>query len=240
MQLPTGERDGLTDVPLEDVVIEGIEHTQLTVGSITLSAVRVNTSHGSFVIELYPEHVALTVENFLQYVDDGFYAGTVIHRVVPGFVVQGGGLTPALVRKEAGLPIVNESDSGLRNLRGTVAMAYTEDPDSATSEFLVNLADHTDFDATPDSPGFAVFGRVVEGLDVLDHIAALPTAERDGLTEVPVEEVTLQAIELVDLPTGQVELTSEGQVYLEYKGYQVLSLLREILVQFLGLKVAAL
>jgi cyclophilin family peptidyl-prolyl cis-trans isomerase len=194
---------------------------------------RVETSLGAFVIELDPDNAPITVANFLEYVDDDFYDGTVFHRVVADFVVQGGGMGPDLVEEETRDPITNESDNGLSNLRATVAMARSDDPNSATAQFFVNLADNTELDATTGNNGYAVFGVVIEGMDVVDQMAAVATEERGGLTNVPVEDVIIEDVERIILPR-EVELTSEGEVYLEDQKYRVLTLLRELLVQLLG------
>ena len=210
----------------------------IMVTDVTVPGARVQTSLGDFVIELDPENAPITVSNFLQYADDGFYDGTIFHRVLPEFVVQGGGLTPDLAQKETRPPIANEASNGLSNVRGTVAMARTDDPDSATAQFFVNVIDNLDLDADEDTAGYAVFGRVVEGMDVVDSIAAQPTEERDGFTDVPVEDVVIERIEFVPLPTGQLELTPEGQTYLELQTYRVSSLIRELLVQIVRFTIA--
>ena len=162
--------------------------------------VRVETSKGAFVIELAEDKAPATVANFLQYVRSGFYDGTVFHRVIPGFMVQGGGLTAELQRKPARPPIVNEAANGVSNLRGTVAMARTADVNSATSQFFVNLVDNTYLDHRDGSPrgfGYCVFGRVVEGMDVVDAIAAVPTGTVRGMQNVPLEPVVIQSVTVV-------------------------------------------
>jgi len=159
--------------------------------------VRLVTSLGDIVVELDRERAPITVKNFLQYVDDGFYEDTLFHRVIAGFVVQGGGFEPGLVRKEPGDPIENESDNGLRNDRGTIAMARTSAPDSATSQFYFNLVDNSSLNARNGADGYAVFGRVLEGLDVMDAIAASPTESRNGQADVPVEDVLLERAERI-------------------------------------------
>jgi len=153
--------------------------------------VRITSSLGEFLIELYEDEAPLTAQNFLQYVDAGFYDGTIFHRVIPDFVVQGGGYLPGLEEKEVGAPIANESGNGLKNLRGTIAMARTDDPASATSQFFVNLVDNSDLDATATAAGYAVFGRVIEGMEVVDLIAAVPTETRGDFDDVPVTDVVL-------------------------------------------------
>ncbi len=153
------------------------------------------TSMGTIRIELFPEQAPITVENFLAYVDSGFYDGTIFHRVIPGFVIQGGGFTPEMVQKETRDPITNESDNGLQNLRGTLSMARTPAAHSATSQFFVNLQDNAtlDYGGRPGSTyGYAVFGRVIEGMDVVDAIAAVPTGTAGGMQDVPVDPVNIE------------------------------------------------
>jgi peptidyl-prolyl cis-trans isomerase A (cyclophilin A) len=157
----------------------------------------VETSAGSFTIELFGEQAPVSVENFLQYVKDGFYPGTIFHRVVAGYVIQGGGYTEDLTLKPARPPIQNEATNGLQNRRGTVAMARTRVLRSATSQFYVNVADnprldHADY--SPDGFGYAVFGRVIEGMDVVDKIAAVPTGSSGGMENVPVTPVIIKGV----------------------------------------------
>ena len=153
------------------------------------------TSQGSVVLELNPAAAPVSVNNFLTYANGGFYNNTLFHRVIAGFVVQGGGYTRGLVKKADQLaPIVLESNNGLSNARGTLAMARTNVPNSATSEFFVNLVDNRSLDyQSPASPGYAVFGKVVNGLDVIDKIAALPTTSVNSFANVPTTDVTLQS-----------------------------------------------
>jgi peptidyl-prolyl cis-trans isomerase A (cyclophilin A) len=160
--------------------------------------VRLVTSMGSIVLELDRVNAPLTVNNFLRYVDDGFYEDTIFHRVMPDFVVQGGGYDLDLVKKDTRPPIKNEADNGLKNERGTVAMARTNAPDSATSQFYINLVDNDSLDYTPENPGYAVFGRVIQGMDVVDEIAEVETESRGGLANVPVEDVVLERAERID------------------------------------------
>jgi peptidyl-prolyl cis-trans isomerase A (cyclophilin A) len=157
----------------------------------------IQTSAGTIVAELYKDRAPVSVENFLQYVREGHYTGTVWHRVVPGYVIQGGGYTADLVEKPTRPPIQNEATNGLSNLRGTLAMARTRQARSATSQFYINLAnnpalDHRGF--SPDDFGYAVFGRVLEGMDVVDRIAAVKTASRDGMDTVPVTPVLITGV----------------------------------------------
>jgi peptidyl-prolyl cis-trans isomerase A (cyclophilin A) len=151
------------------------------------------TSKGNIVMELNAALAPTTVNNFLAYVSSGYYGSTLFHRVIAGFVVQGGGYTTGLVKKAGQkAPIALESNTGLFNTRSTVAMARTPAPDSATSEFFVNLADNPSLDyKSADNPGYAVFGTVVAGMEVVDAIAAIPTATLNGTADVPLTEVTL-------------------------------------------------
>ena len=158
---------------------------------------RFDTSLGGFTVELYEREAPVTVANFLAYVDAGFFDGTVFHRVVPGFVIQGGGLTEDLVEKDTRPPIRNESDNELDNTRGTLSMARTSAPHSATSQFFVNLADNDFLDHKPGRHGYAVFGRVTEGMDVVDAIAAVATARRRGFDDCPVEPVVMRSVRRV-------------------------------------------
>ncbi|MBK7251235.1 MAG: peptidylprolyl isomerase [Gammaproteobacteria bacterium] len=153
--------------------------------------IRFETSHGSFTIELFEEDAPESVANFLQYVDEGFFDGTVFHRVIPGFVIQGGGFTPEMAQKKTRAPIRNEAANGRRNERGTLSMARTNDIDSATSQFFVNLVDNQFLDHKPGNYGYAVFGRVSEGLDVIDAIAEVRTGRRQGHDDVPVDAVVV-------------------------------------------------
>lgn len=152
------------------------------------------TSLGNIKITLDSQHTPKTAENFLQYVQDGFYDGLIFHRVIPGFMVQGGGMSPDMQEKPSRPSIANEADLGGSNLRGSLAMARTPDPDSASSQFFINLVDNKflDFkDKTPNGWGYCVFGKVVEGMDIVDKIAQQPTGSRQGHQDVPVEPITI-------------------------------------------------
>ncbi|HEY6452672.1 MAG TPA: peptidylprolyl isomerase [Steroidobacteraceae bacterium] len=153
--------------------------------------VRFETSHGGFTIELYDEDAPQTVANFLRYVDDGFFDGTIFHRIVPGFVIQGGGLTTDFAQKKTHPPVRNEAANGVRNQRGTLSMARTDEIHSATSQFFVNLADNDFLDQRPGQYGYAVFGHVSEGMDVIERIAKVPTGRRKGFTDAPMEDVII-------------------------------------------------
>jgi peptidyl-prolyl cis-trans isomerase A (cyclophilin A)/peptidyl-prolyl cis-trans isomerase B (cyclophilin B) len=149
------------------------------------------TTLGSFTVELNTAEAPETVVNFLQYVDDGFFDGLTFHRVIPGFMIQGGGLTPDMHQKKGRAPIRNEAANGLKNLRGTLSMARTNDINSATSQFFVNVADNAFLDHRPGNFGYAVFGRIGSGMDVIDKIAAVKTGRRGGHDDVPVEDVLI-------------------------------------------------
>ncbi len=148
-----------------------------------------STSMGDITIELLSEEAPVTAKNFLDYVDAGFFDGTIFHRVIPGFVIQGGGFTADMNQKPTRAPIKNEADNGVRNLRGTLSMARTSDINSATSQFFINLKDNAFLDHGSRDFGYAVFGRVVEGMDVVDKIAAVKTGNRGPHGDVPVEPV---------------------------------------------------
>jgi len=152
------------------------------------------TSHGDIVIELLEEAAPLSCENFRQYVTDGFFSDTVFHRVMPNFMIQGGGMTADLGRKDTRPSIKNEAANGEKNLRGTLAMARTGEVDSATSQFFINLSDNAFLDHGDRDFGYAVFARVTEGMDVVDKIAAVPTATSGGHQDVPVEPVTINEV----------------------------------------------
>jgi peptidyl-prolyl cis-trans isomerase B (cyclophilin B) len=156
--------------------------------------VKFETSMGGFTIELFEAECPVTTKNFLEYVKSGFYDGTIFHRVIPGFVVQGGGMKPGLVEKEGRDPIPNEAAKAPTNARGTLAMARTSDPDSATSQFYVNLSDNKALDFAGGGPrgaGYCAFGKVVEGMDIVDKIAAVPTGRRFPHSDVPTEDIVL-------------------------------------------------
>jgi cyclophilin family peptidyl-prolyl cis-trans isomerase len=164
--------------------------------------VRVETNAGDFVIELDASRAPLTVENFLQYVEDDFYAGTIFHRLVTGFIVQGGGYTVDENAKTTRPPIPNESGNGLANQRLTVAMARTNEPHSADSQFFVNLADNDSLDPKPSRWGYAVFGKVISGIEVIDDIGNRATRATEHFQDSPAEPVIIEKMELVPEPEG--------------------------------------
>lgn len=161
------------------------------------------TSQGSFVVELYPDKAPATVANFLQYVNSGFYEGTIFHRVVDRFVIQGGGLTSDLRRKPTLDPIPNEANNGLRNESGTLAMARALKPDSATSQFFINLAENKTlnyYNPEPALMGYCVFGKIIRGMDVAQRIGKIPTQATGKLTELPREIVMIEKAAVLETP----------------------------------------
>ena len=171
-----------------------------SIAAATNPQVELRTSMGSIVIELDPDKAPQTVENFLQYVKSGQYDGTIFHRVIPGFMVQGGGMTPDMREKPTRGPIKNEASNGLRNTTGTVAMARTGDPHSATAQFFVNIADNGFLDfrgATQQAYGYAVFGKVVKGMDVVNRIAQVSTGTKPPHSDVPLKPVVIERAQVV-------------------------------------------
>jgi peptidyl-prolyl cis-trans isomerase A (cyclophilin A) len=153
--------------------------------------VTLETSHGDIMLELFTEEAPITVANFLQYVDDGYFDGTVFHRIIPNFVIQGGGFTMEMEQKETREKIRNEADNGLKNERGTLSMARTSEVDSATSQFFVSLRGNTSLDHNESNFGYAVFARVAKGMDVVDEIAKVETTTVGHHNDVPVEPVVV-------------------------------------------------
>lgn len=175
--------------------------TLLCSAALAAPSVELQTSMGKIVIELNQEKAPKTVQNFLQYTKDGFYNGTVFHRVIPGFMIQGGGFTKDMEQKPARTQIVNEARNGLKNERGTIAMARRGEPHSATAQFFINHKDNTMLDHTGDKDGrtwgYAVFGKVTQGMDVVDQIAKVATGDRSMHQNVPLEPVIIQSVTLI-------------------------------------------
>ena len=170
---------------IPSVVLGGLSHNPQVI---------METSKGTIVLELFPDEAPETVKNFLRYVRWGHYDGTIFHRVIPDFMIQGGGFTKDMERKTTEMPVQNEANNGLKNDRGTVAMARTPDPHSATDQFFINtkgnsFLDHKD--TTTEGWGYAVFGKVVKGMDVVDAISGVKTAKKGMMSDVPVEPVTI-------------------------------------------------
>ncbi|MDH5423819.1 MAG: peptidylprolyl isomerase [Gammaproteobacteria bacterium] len=163
--------------------------------------VQIETTMGSIIMELYPEKAPITVENFLTYVKDDFFSETIFHRVIPNFMVQGGGMLEDMTQKTTRDMIKIEADNGLSNDRGTVAMARTMVPDSATAQFFINVKDNSFLNHTaPTSQGwgYCVFGKVLEGMDVVDKIVAVPTTTKAGHGDVPVESIIINKVSIID------------------------------------------
>jgi cyclophilin family peptidyl-prolyl cis-trans isomerase len=156
------------------------------------------TSKGTFTVQLFDKQAPITVENFLRYADEGFFDGTIFHRVIPGFMIQGGGLTADMKNKRGHDPIKNEATNGLKNKRGTLSMARTNDINSATSQFFVNVADNDFLDHKPGNYGYAVFGRIDSGIDVVDAIAGVKTGNKAGHQDVPVEPIVIESVTRVE------------------------------------------
>lgn len=156
--------------------------------------ITIETNHGEIIVELFEEKAPLSSANFRQYAADGFFDDTVFHRVIPNFMIQGGGMTETLSPKKTRAPIRNEAANGLKNVRGTLAMARTGQVDSATSQFFINLRDNSFLDHGGRDYGYAVFGRVTEGMDVVDTIAGVETGRRGGHDDVPVEPVVIRKV----------------------------------------------
>ncbi|MCT9080931.1 peptidylprolyl isomerase [Streptomyces fulvoviolaceus] len=165
-----------------------------------MSRVELTTNFGRIVLELNDAEAPKTVENFLSYVQNGHYDGTIFHRVIPGFMVQGGGFTADMAQKPTQAPVQNEADNGLKNTAYTVAMARTSDPHSATAQFFVNVADNAFLNFTAKNPngwGYTVFGRVVEGQDVVDQITGVKTGSSRGHQDVPTQSVVIESAKVV-------------------------------------------
>ena len=157
--------------------------------------VLLDTTNGQIEIELDPVKAPESTKNFLKYVNSGFYNNTIFHRVIPGFMIQGGGFTQQMQQKPTEAPIKNESKNGLHNVRGTLSMARTSDPDSATSQFFVNVKDN---DFLDQGDGYAVFGKVVKGMDVVDVIVNSPTTKRNNMSDVPADPVYIKTAKVID------------------------------------------
>ncbi|MCM2358038.1 MAG: peptidylprolyl isomerase [Geobacteraceae bacterium] len=160
--------------------------------------VLMETSLGSIKIELFVKEAPLSVKNFLDYVNKGFYNGTIFHRVINGFMIQGGGFTADMQQKATAAPIKNEADNGLKNDRGTIAMARTGNPDSATSQFFINVVNNDGLNRPrPDGFGYAVFGKVIEGIEVVDKIKAVKTGINRGMPNVPDTPVLIKSVKVI-------------------------------------------
>ena len=162
--------------------------------------IRFITNHGTIDIELDFDKAPITAKNFQQYAEDGFYNGTIFHRVIPGFMIQGGGMASGMKEKQTRAPIANEADNGLKNARGTLAMARTSDPHSASAQFFINLVDNHFLNHTSKTNagwGYAVFGKVVAGMDIVDKIATVKTGRSGMHRDVPLEDVVIEKTEIL-------------------------------------------
>ncbi len=181
--------------------------------------VTLNTTMGDITLELYPDKAPITVENFLKYVDDGFYKGTIFHRVIRNFMIQGGGFNNKMAKKSTRAAIKNEAANGLKNSRGTIAMARTAVPDSATAQFFINTVDNRSLDFKNPSRrgiGYCVFGRVVEGLDIADKIELISTGVRGGMRDVPQSDILIMdATRKIVVAETTAETTAETEAVSE-------------------------
>lgn len=169
----------------------------MATGVMAAQQVKITTTQGDIVVELNEEKAPKSSANFLNYVDNKFYDGTIFHRVIPGFMIQGGGFTKDFVQKKTNAPIANEANNGLKNVKGSIAMARTMDPNSATAQFFINLVDNKALDysgPTPQGAGYAVFGKVVSGMDVVEKIAMEKTSNQHGHQNVPVTAIVITEV----------------------------------------------
>lgn len=165
--------------------------------------IELKTNYGTITLDLDFDKAPDTARNFTSYVEDGFYDGTLFHRVIDGFMIQGGGFEPGMKQKSTGSPVLNEADNGLSNTRGTIAMARTMDPHSATAQFFINIGDNLFLDHKDKSPqgwGYAVFGQVVDGMDVVDRIRRCKTGHARGHQDVPVDDVVIEKASVIESP----------------------------------------
>jgi peptidyl-prolyl cis-trans isomerase B (cyclophilin B) len=163
--------------------------------------ISMKTNHGTITLELYPDKAPITVKNFIEYIESGHFNGTIFHRVIPGFMIQGGGFVPGMSQKDVNAPIKNEADNGLANDDGTIAMARTPDPDSATAQFFINVKDNSFLNyssPTPQGWGYCVFGKVVEGMDVVRAIEKVATASAGMHQDVPVDDVIIEDVQVIE------------------------------------------
>lgn len=163
--------------------------------------IKMHTNHGVITLELDADKAPVTVENFMQYARDGFYDGTIFHRVINGFMIQGGGMEPGMKQKETRDQIKNEADNGLSNVNGSIAMARTNDPNSATAQFFINVKDNAFLDhssPTPQGWGYCVFGKVTDGMDVVNKIKTVATGSGGMHQDVPLEDVIIERVEIVE------------------------------------------
>lgn len=187
----------LATLILSTVLASGIAQAA-NVADSSSPKVMIETTEGNIVVTLRPDVAPETVANFLAYVRSNFYKGTIFHRVIPGFMIQAGGFNESMERQQTRAPVINEAKPTVKNLRGTIAMARTQDPDSATSQFFINLADNNFLNAGVRGAGYAVFGKVTSGMGVVDSIASVPTERRNGMADVPVRPVIITSVHRLD------------------------------------------
>lgn len=164
--------------------------------NLTNTTATIVTNKGDIAIELFDQEAPITVKNFIDYAKEGFYNNTIFHRVIPNFMIQGGGFTEQLARKPTKKPINNEAKANIANLRGTLAMARTQNPHSATSQFFINVVDNHYLNKNSQSAGYAVFGKVLQGMDIVDGISTVKTGNKSGMQNVPVEPVIIKEISI--------------------------------------------
>ena len=182
----------------KNTVFAGLLFSALAFSVQAAPTVELQTGQGVITIEFDAAKAPKTVENFLKYAKDGHYNGTIFHRVIPGFMIQGGGFDKEMKEKPTGAPLINEGKNGLKNLRGTIAMARRADPNSATAQFFINHKDNPSLDyPQPDGAGYAVFGKVTKGIEVVDKIAQVPTGNRGMHQNVPVTPVVIESVKIL-------------------------------------------
>lgn len=183
---------------IRNLILSFVAGLAVSSGAISAPTVEMQTTMGTIIVELDAEKAPKTVQNFLQYAKDGFYNGTIFHRVIDGFMIQGGGMTKDMSEKPTAAAIPNEAKNGLKNLRGTIAMARRGDPHSATAQFFINHKDNSPLDyPSRDGWGYAVFGKVVQGIEVVDKIAKVPTGNRGMHENVPLEPIVIQSVKII-------------------------------------------
>lgn len=177
--------------------------TLIALGTLTASAfanthINIKTSQGNIQIELYDKEAPISTKNFINYTKSGFYQGTIFHRVIPNFMIQGGGFMPNFQEKKTNAAIPNEASNGLKNARGTIAMARTSDPNSATSQFFINTVDNQSLNKTPYDAGYTVFGKVTKGMEIVDKISQVNTTNHGMYQDVPVQTIKIEKVEITD------------------------------------------
>lgn len=186
--------------PILTTLAIGLAATGVKAEAIDAPVVSFDTSMGTIELTLNAEKAPASVENFLQYVEQNHYNGVIFHRVIPGFMIQGGGFTSEMQQLDTHAPVKNESDNGLSNLRGTIAMARTRDPHSATAQFFINAEDNRRLDGMPGRPGYTVFGKVTDGMEVVEAISQVPTGNQGRYRNVPTTPVTINSVRLITEP----------------------------------------